>query len=141
MILKDGIPTGEYEDFMTGFVIDDRHVWGGARWGSPLRKMARSSSLMTPAARSGGSVIAEPAPGNCQFLDSRRRQAANSLWWRQWVKSKEWRYRRAKLTSGRLTKFQRVLAFFARHPFDDKRLFPPFTDEFIGTLLYLFGRL
>ena len=28
MILKDGIPTGEYEDFMTGFVIDDRHVWG-----------------------------------------------------------------------------------------------------------------
>ena len=28
VILKDGIPTGEYEDFMTGFVIDDRHVWG-----------------------------------------------------------------------------------------------------------------
>ena len=28
VILKDGIPTGEYEDFMTGFVIDDTHVWG-----------------------------------------------------------------------------------------------------------------
>jgi glucose/arabinose dehydrogenase len=24
----DGVPTGEYEDFMTGFVIDDTHVWG-----------------------------------------------------------------------------------------------------------------
>jgi len=26
--LRDGIPTGEYEDFLTGFVIDDDHVWG-----------------------------------------------------------------------------------------------------------------
>lgn len=26
--LHDGIPTGEYEDFMTGFVVDDRSVWG-----------------------------------------------------------------------------------------------------------------
>jgi glucose/arabinose dehydrogenase/cytochrome c2 len=26
--LKDGVPTGEYEDFLTGFVIDDSHVWG-----------------------------------------------------------------------------------------------------------------
>ena len=25
---KDGKPTGEYEDFVTGFVIDDSHVWG-----------------------------------------------------------------------------------------------------------------
>ena len=22
------MPTGEYEDFVTGFVIDDTHVWG-----------------------------------------------------------------------------------------------------------------
>jgi glucose/arabinose dehydrogenase len=28
IILKNGIPTGEYEDFVTGFVIDDKHVWG-----------------------------------------------------------------------------------------------------------------
>jgi glucose/arabinose dehydrogenase len=27
-IVKDGIPTGEYEDFVTGFVIDDTSVWG-----------------------------------------------------------------------------------------------------------------
>lgn len=26
--LKDGEPTGEYEDFVTGFVINDREVWG-----------------------------------------------------------------------------------------------------------------
>jgi len=26
--LRDGVPTGEYEDFLTGFVIDDGHVWG-----------------------------------------------------------------------------------------------------------------
>lgn len=26
--MKDGIPTGEYEDFMTGFVINDSEVWG-----------------------------------------------------------------------------------------------------------------
>jgi glucose/arabinose dehydrogenase len=28
IIVKDGVPTGEYEDFVTGFVIDDAHVWG-----------------------------------------------------------------------------------------------------------------
>jgi len=26
--LKDGVPTGEYEDFVTGFVVDDNRVWG-----------------------------------------------------------------------------------------------------------------
>jgi glucose/arabinose dehydrogenase len=26
--LKNGVPTGEYEDFLTGFVIDNRQVWG-----------------------------------------------------------------------------------------------------------------
>jgi glucose/arabinose dehydrogenase len=25
--MKDGVPTGEYEDFMTGFVLDAEHVW------------------------------------------------------------------------------------------------------------------
>jgi glucose/arabinose dehydrogenase len=28
MLMKDGKPTGEYADFMTGFVVDDEHVWG-----------------------------------------------------------------------------------------------------------------
>jgi glucose/arabinose dehydrogenase len=26
--LKNGVPTGEYEDFLTGFVVDAAHVWG-----------------------------------------------------------------------------------------------------------------
>jgi len=26
--LQEGAPTGEYQDFLTGFVIDDDHVWG-----------------------------------------------------------------------------------------------------------------
>jgi glucose/arabinose dehydrogenase len=26
--LKNGVPTGTYEDFLTGFVVDDRSVWG-----------------------------------------------------------------------------------------------------------------
>ena len=28
IILKDGVPTGEYEDFLTGLVLSDREVWG-----------------------------------------------------------------------------------------------------------------
>lgn len=27
-VTKDGVPTGEYEDFVTGFVVDDKSVWG-----------------------------------------------------------------------------------------------------------------
>jgi glucose/arabinose dehydrogenase len=26
--LRNGVPTGEYEDFVTGFVVNDRQVWG-----------------------------------------------------------------------------------------------------------------
>lgn len=28
IVLRDGVPTGEYEDFVTGFVADDGQVWG-----------------------------------------------------------------------------------------------------------------
>jgi len=28
VIVKDGVPTGEYDDFATGFVINDSQVWG-----------------------------------------------------------------------------------------------------------------
>jgi glucose/arabinose dehydrogenase len=28
VLLKNGQPTGDYEDFLTGFVVDDRRVWG-----------------------------------------------------------------------------------------------------------------
>ncbi|HEY4989682.1 MAG TPA: hypothetical protein VII09_07745, partial [Opitutaceae bacterium] len=26
--MKDGVPTGGYEDFLTGFVVDNHSVWG-----------------------------------------------------------------------------------------------------------------
>ena len=26
--MKAGVPTGEYEDFLTGFIVDDESVWG-----------------------------------------------------------------------------------------------------------------
>ena len=26
--MRDGAPTGEYEDFLTGFVMDENRVWG-----------------------------------------------------------------------------------------------------------------
>jgi glucose/arabinose dehydrogenase len=28
VLFKDGVPTGQYEDFLTGFVVDGRSVWG-----------------------------------------------------------------------------------------------------------------
>ena len=28
VFVKDGAPTGEYEDFATGFVVNDSTVWG-----------------------------------------------------------------------------------------------------------------
>jgi hypothetical protein len=38
--LRDGVPTGEYEDFVTGFVINDRDVWD-VRSASPSPTTAR----------------------------------------------------------------------------------------------------
>ncbi len=26
--MRDGVPTGEYQDFLVGFIVDDAHVWG-----------------------------------------------------------------------------------------------------------------
>jgi glucose/arabinose dehydrogenase len=28
VVMNGGVPTGEYEDFVTGFVVDEGHVWG-----------------------------------------------------------------------------------------------------------------
>jgi len=28
ILVENGVPTGEYEDFLTGFVVDEGHVWG-----------------------------------------------------------------------------------------------------------------
>ena len=29
ILMRDDVPTGEYEDFLTGFVIDNNRVWAG----------------------------------------------------------------------------------------------------------------
>jgi len=26
--MKNGVPTGEYQDFLTGFIVDDAGAWG-----------------------------------------------------------------------------------------------------------------
>ena len=52
LVMKDGKPTGAYEDFLVGFVGDDRSVWG-ARSGSRRLLTARCSSATMAAARSG----------------------------------------------------------------------------------------
>ena len=55
-IVKDGVPTGAYEDFVTGFAIDDARVWGGrsaslrprtARYCSPTMGTARFGAYLT----------------------------------------------------------------------------------------------
>jgi glucose/arabinose dehydrogenase len=28
VLVKNGVPTGQYDDFLTGFVVDNRSVWG-----------------------------------------------------------------------------------------------------------------
>jgi glucose/arabinose dehydrogenase len=32
VFMKDGVPTGKYQDFMTGFVVSDKEVWGRPSW-------------------------------------------------------------------------------------------------------------
>ena len=61
LLLKDGKPTGEYEDFLTGFVVDDKSV-GAARSASPWPMTARCSSARTATARSGGCLTRESDP-------------------------------------------------------------------------------
>jgi glucose/arabinose dehydrogenase len=44
VLMKNGIPTGEYQDFLTGFIVDD-----GAAWGRPVAtlELADGSLLMS----------------------------------------------------------------------------------------------
>ncbi len=87
LVMKDGKPTGAYEDFLVGFVDDDRSVWGAR---SALRRLltARCSSATTAAARSGacrtrGSDRSPPALK--RFLDAEpdRQQAVVVSSWSQ----------------------------------------------------------
>jgi glucose/arabinose dehydrogenase len=49
--MKDGVPTGEYDDFMTGFIIDDGDAWGRPVSGAVLN----DGSLLV--SDDGGNVI------------------------------------------------------------------------------------
>jgi glucose/arabinose dehydrogenase/cytochrome c2 len=49
--MKNGEPTGDYEDFVTGFVVDDAHVWGRP---VATAELADGSLLMS---EDGGNVI------------------------------------------------------------------------------------
>jgi glucose/arabinose dehydrogenase/cytochrome c2 len=49
--MKNGEPTGDYEDFLTGFVVDDAHVWGRP---VATAELADGSLLMS---EDGGNVI------------------------------------------------------------------------------------
>jgi glucose/arabinose dehydrogenase/cytochrome c2 len=49
--MKSGEPSGEYEDFLTGFVVDDAHVWGRP---VATAELADGSLLMS---EDGGNVI------------------------------------------------------------------------------------
>jgi glucose/arabinose dehydrogenase len=49
--MKNGEPTGDYEDFLTGFVVDDAHVWGRP---VATAELSDGSLLMS---EDGGNVI------------------------------------------------------------------------------------
>jgi hypothetical protein len=62
VLLKNGQPTGEYEDFLTGFVISDRTVWARPV-GVDVAKDGACSLAKTATARSG---VSPTAAGECR---------------------------------------------------------------------------
>jgi glucose/arabinose dehydrogenase len=57
VFMKDGVPTGQYQDFMTGMVLNDREVWGRPA----AVTVAADGALLV--ADDGGGVIWRIAPG------------------------------------------------------------------------------
>lgn len=54
--MKNGVPTGEYQDFLTGFVVDDAKVWG-----RPVGvAVAKDGALLV--SEDGGNMIFRVAP-------------------------------------------------------------------------------
>jgi glucose/arabinose dehydrogenase len=58
VFMKNGAPTGQYEDFMTGMVLNDREVWGRPA----AVTVAADGALLV--ADDGGGVIWRIAPGH-----------------------------------------------------------------------------
>ena len=59
---RDGVPTGEYEDFLTGFVVDPRSVWG--------------RPVGVAVARDGALLVTEDANGTVWRVASASRAAS-----------------------------------------------------------------
>jgi glucose/arabinose dehydrogenase len=59
IIVKDGVPTGEYEDFATGFVIDDRELWG-----RPVGVAADNDGALLLSEDAGGTIWRITYSGN-----------------------------------------------------------------------------
>jgi glucose/arabinose dehydrogenase len=57
--LKDGVPSGEYEDFVTGFVVNDQQVWG--------------RPVGVAVAHDGALLISEDANGTIRRVSHERR--------------------------------------------------------------------
>jgi len=62
-VLKDGAPTGEVEDFVTGFVVDDTHVWG--------------RPVGVTVAKDGTLLFSEDGQGTIWRVSHSKRQSAN----------------------------------------------------------------
>jgi len=64
VIVKDGVPTGEYDDFAAGFVVSDSQVWG-----RPVGvAVAKDGALLVSEDASGTiwriTYTGQPAPAN-----------------------------------------------------------------------------
>ena len=63
--LKDGVPTGAYEDFLTGFVLDAKSVWG-----RPVGVAVMPDGALLVSEDANGTVwrvsYAHPAPGSAR---------------------------------------------------------------------------
>jgi glucose/arabinose dehydrogenase len=64
VIVKDGVPTGEYEDFATGFVVSDSQVWG-----RPVGVAVAKDGTLLVSEDASGTVwriiyTGQPAPAN-----------------------------------------------------------------------------
>jgi len=62
-VMKDGAPTGEVEDFVTGFVVDDTHVWG--------------RPVGVTVAKDGTLLFSEDGQGTIWRVSHSKRQSAN----------------------------------------------------------------
>ena len=89
LVMKDGKPTGAYEDFLLGFVGEDKSVWGRPV-GVAVPTTARCSSAMTAATRSGacrtkGSDLPQRESAVSMLSPIDRRRSSSPFGARNWT--------------------------------------------------------